>query len=183
MRAVRDLDRTGSGRPGDADPGRGERAGRDLSSTEQASRSEDEHEDGRSHGIKGRLREFRARIDERPTARRTYRVAIGVLGTVVLAGGIVAIPYPGPGWAIVFVGLAILSSEFAWARRVLHYSRGKYDAWTDWLGRQNLFVKLLVLTATGLVVVATLWLLNAFWLVAGWSGLQGWTWLQSPVLG
>jgi uncharacterized protein (TIGR02611 family) len=129
------------------------------------------------------MREFRARLDERPTARRTYRIAIGVLGTLVLAGGLVAIPYPGPGWAIVFVGLAILASEFAWAKRVLHFARGKYDAWTDWLGRQNLLVKFLVLAATALIVVATLWLLNAFWLVAGWVGLQEWTWLQSPILG
>ncbi|MEU7816572.1 TIGR02611 family protein [Pseudonocardia sp. NPDC049154] len=183
MCAVRDLDRTRSGRAGVAVPGRGERAGRDLSSTEQTSRGEEEHERGRFDGVKDRLREFRARIEERPTVRRTYRVAIGVLGTLVLAAGIVAIPYPGPGWAIVFVGLAILASEFAWAKRVLHFAKGKYDAWTDWLGRQSLVVKLLVLGATALIVVATLWLLNAFWLVAGWVGLQEWTWLQSPILG
>jgi uncharacterized protein (TIGR02611 family) len=103
-----------------------------------------------------------------------------VLGTLVLAVGIVAIPYPGPGWAIVFVGLAILASEFHWARRVLHYARGRYDAWTDWLGRQSLLVRLAVLGLTGLVVVTTLYLLNAFYLVAGWVGLSEWTWLQSP---
>ncbi len=103
-----------------------------------------------------------------------------MLGTLVLAVGIVAIPYPGPGWAIVFVGLAILASEFHWARRVLHYARGKYDAWTRWLGRQSLLVRLAVLALTGLVVVTTLYLLNAFYLVAGWVGLSEWTWLQSP---
>lgn len=106
-----------------------------------------------------------------------------MLGTLVLVGGIVAIPYPGPGWAIVFVGLAILASEFAWAKKVLHFAKGKYDAWTDWLGRQNLVVKLLVLAATGLIVLATLWLLNALYLVAGWVGLEEWTWLRSPFFG
>ena len=103
-----------------------------------------------------------------------------MVGTLVLAVGIVAIPYPGPGWAIVFVGLAILASEFHWARRVLHYARGRYDAWTHWLGRQSLLVRLAVLALTGLVVVATLYLLNAFYLVAGFLGLGEWTWLQSP---
>jgi uncharacterized protein (TIGR02611 family) len=112
-----------------------------------------------------------------------WRIGVGVLGTLVLAGGIVAIPYPGPGWAIVFVGLAILASEFAWAKTVLRFAKGKYDAWTAWLGRQNLLVKVLVLAATAAIVVATLWLLNAFWLVAGWVGLREWTWLQSPILG
>ncbi len=98
----------------------------------------------------------------------------------MLLVGIIAIPYPGPGWAIVFVGLAILASEFEWARRVLRYARARYDAWTDWLGRQSLLVKLTVLAASGLVVLLTLYLLGALYLVAGWVGLDGWTWLQSP---
>lgn len=99
----------------------------------------------------------------------------------MLVLGVLAIPYPGPGWAIVFVGLAILASEFTWAKRVLRYARGRYDAWTAWLGRQSTVVRLLVLAATGLIVLATLWLLGALHLVAGWVGLGGWTWLRSPL--
>ncbi|MFD1237150.1 TIGR02611 family protein [Pseudonocardia benzenivorans] len=122
-------------------------------------------------------------MDEHPTWRRVWRIGVGVLGTAVLVAGIVAIPYPGPGWLIVFAGLAILASEFTWAKRVLSYARGKYDAWTEWLGRQHWAVKILVLLATAAIVVATLWLLNAFHLVAGWVGLQHWTWLESPIFG
>ena len=123
---------------------------------------------------------FRARIEERPTLRRTYRVGVAVLGGIVLAAGVVMIPYPGPGWLVVFAGLAILASEFNWARRVLHFARGKYDAWTAWLGRQPVVVRLAVLALTGLVVLVTLYLLNAFYLMAGIVGLEHWTWLQSP---
>jgi uncharacterized protein (TIGR02611 family) len=101
----------------------------------------------------------------------------------VLAAGIVMIPYPGPGWVVVFAGLAILATEFHWARRVLRFARGKYDAWTEWLGRQSLVVRLAVLAATGLVVLATLYLLNALYLGAGLVGLGEWTWLQSPFFG
>lgn len=108
---------------------------------------------------------------------------MAVLGTAVLVLGIIAIPYPGPGWLIVFAGLAILASEFAWAKRVLQYARGKYDAWTDWLGRQTLAVRLAVLALTGFIVLVTLYLLGALYLVAGWVGLDGWTWLQSPLFG
>jgi hypothetical protein len=60
---------------------------------------------------------------------------------------------------------------------------GKYDAWTAWLGRQTLVVRLLVLTATALIVLATLYLLNAFGMIAGWVGLGHWTWLRSPLFG
>jgi uncharacterized protein (TIGR02611 family) len=110
-------------------------------------------------------------------------VGVAVLGSIVLAAGIVMIPYPGPGWLVVFAGLAILATEFTWARRVLTFARGKYDAWTEWLTRQSILVRLLVLALTGAVVVVTLYLLNAFYLVAGWVGLGHWTWLQSPFFG
>jgi uncharacterized protein (TIGR02611 family) len=126
---------------------------------------------------------LRARIEANPTLRRTYRIGVAIVGGLVLAAGIVAIPYPGPGWLIVFAGLAILASEFEWAHRLLHYARGKYDAWTAWLRRQTLVVRLLVLTATGLIVLGTLYLLNAFYMVAGWVGLGHLTWLQSPLFG
>lgn len=89
------------------------------------------------------------------------------------------IPYPGPGWLVVFAGLAILATEFTWARRALGYARARYDAWARWLARQYWAVKLSVLVGTGAVVLVTLWLLDAVSLAAGWVGVQ-WTWLSSP---
>jgi uncharacterized protein (TIGR02611 family) len=129
---------------------------------------------------KAKTEGFRARIEAKPTLRRTYRIGVAVLGGIVLAAGLIMIPYPGPGWLVVFAGLAILATEFEWAHRVLHYARGKYDAWTAWLGRQPVLVRLAVLALTGLVVLTTLYLLNAFHLVASLVGLGRWTWLQSP---
>lgn len=90
----------------------------------------------------------------------------------MLALGIVLIPYPGPGWLVVFAGLAILATEFAWAGRVLKYARARYDQWTAWLRRQPLPLRLLILAATGLAILATLWLLGVFSLVASWFGLH-----------
>lgn len=97
-------------------------------------------------------------------------MAIG--GFAVLALGIVLIPYPGPGWLVVFAGLAILATEFAWAGRALAFARARYHQWTAWLRRQPLPLRLLVLAATGLVVLATLWLLGVFSLVAGWFDIH-----------
>lgn len=128
----------------------------------------------------GGLRGFRSRIDSNPALKSTYRIVVGTVGTIVLIVGIIAIPYPGPGWLIVFAGLGILASEFEWARKVLRYARARYDQWTQWLGRQSPVVQLMVVALTALIVVASLYLLNAFYLVAGWVGLEQWTWLQSP---
>jgi hypothetical protein len=41
-------------------------------------------------------------------------------------------------------------------------------------------VRLVVISLTGVTVLVTLWLLNAFGLVAGWVGLQ-WDWVRSPL--
>src|SRR2546430_16583855 len=71
-----------------------------------------------------------------------YRAGIAVLGGLVLAVGVVLIPYPGPGWLVVFGGLAILASEFTWAQRLLAVLRRFYDAWRRWLKRRHLAMRL-----------------------------------------
>lgn len=112
--------------------------------------------------------------------RSVKRLAIGIAGSLVLLVGIVAIPYPGPGWLIVFTGLAILATEFAWARNVLDFAKSRYDLWTEWLKRQSLLVRITVLALTGIVVVVTLWILNVFGLLAGWLQISSVDWLKSP---
>lgn len=93
---------------------------------------------------------------------RGKKALVGIIGGLVCLIGFILIPYPGPGWLIVFSGLAILSTEFEFAARVLAYTKGKYEAWTLWLKRQNTFIKTIVVGCTGLLVLVTLWLLNIF---------------------
>ena len=116
----------------------------------------------------------------RPGLNLAYRIVVGVVGTAVLATGILAIPYPGPGWLILFAGLAILGTEFAWAKRALRWTRARYDAWIGWVGRQPAAVRIGVMVLTGAIVAVTLWMVNALGLVAGWIGLHG-DWVQSPL--
>jgi uncharacterized protein (TIGR02611 family) len=112
-------------------------------------------------GLKHRLVQRRDRLRARPMADFAYRVAVGVVGFVVLGVGIAAIPYPGPGWAIVFLGLAILASEFYWAHRTLAYTRRRYDHAMGWLRQQRWWVQALGALFTAAVVVGTLWMLGA----------------------
>jgi hypothetical protein len=45
---------------------------------------------------------------------------------LLIIGGVLALPgVPGPGLAIVFLGLLLLGDHFAWARRVLAWLREK----------------------------------------------------------
>lgn len=112
--------------------------------------------------------------------RHTKKAAIGIVGGVVLAAGIVMIPYPGPGWATVFVGLAILSTEFHWAKQILHFAKGKYDLWEQWLAAQSFVVRAVFWCMTAAVVIVTLWLLNGYGFINKFLGL-GWDWIESPL--
>jgi uncharacterized protein (TIGR02611 family) len=112
--------------------------------------------------------------------RHTKRALIAVAGGLVILIGAVLIPYPGPGWLIVFAGFAILATEFAFAQRALDYLRDKYDAWARWLKRQHISVQILVLAFTGLVIVFTVWILNGPGLVNNVLNLHQ-DWLVSPL--
>ena len=48
--------------------------------------------------------------------RWARRVAVGVIGGTVLAVGVAMLVLPGPAFAVIPLGLAILAAEFAWAR-------------------------------------------------------------------
>jgi uncharacterized protein (TIGR02611 family) len=84
------------------------------------------------------------RIRTNRTAHLALRIGIGVLGTLVVALGIVLIPFPGPGWAIVILGLAIWAIEFAWAKNLLEFTKRHVQSWTHWVGRQSIPVRALV---------------------------------------
>jgi tellurite resistance protein TerC len=53
------------------------------------------------------------------TYRWARRIAVAVVGGTVLLVGVALIVLPGPAFVVIPVGLAILSLEFAWARRWL----------------------------------------------------------------
>lgn len=52
------------------------------------------------------------------------RVIVSVIGATVLVIGIALVVLPGPAFIVIPVGLAILATEYAWARRWLKKARG-----------------------------------------------------------
>jgi uncharacterized protein (TIGR02611 family) len=101
----------------------------------------------------GPIRGLLDRIRANRTSRLVLRIGIGVLGTLVVALGIVLIPFPGPGWAIVILGLAIWAIEFAWAKNLLEFTKRHVQSWTRWVGRQSIPMRA-VLGVVGMIFVA-----------------------------
>ena len=130
--------------------------------------------------LRRRWARWRDKIRDRRAADIGYRVAVAVVGLAILAVGILAIPYPGPGWAIVFVGLGILATEFEWAQRVLTYSKRRYDTAMAWFRTRGLWAQAAGVAITTAVVVATLWLFGAVGWAAELIGVESEA-LDSPI--
>ena len=101
-----------------------------------------------------KLQHVHHRVRASRTGRLTLQVVIGIVGAVVVAIGIILIPFPGPGWLIVLGGLAIWAIEFVWAQRLLQFTRAQLERWWHWLGRQNIIVRILA-GLIGLIFVGT----------------------------
>ncbi|MEV0147053.1 MULTISPECIES: TIGR02611 family protein [unclassified Nonomuraea] len=89
------------------------------------------------------------------TGALTLKIVIGVIGAVMVVGGLIMVPFPGPGWLVVFAGLAVLATEFHWARRVLEFGKRTLHAWTEWYKRQGWPLRIVVLLVT-VAVAATI---------------------------
>jgi uncharacterized protein (TIGR02611 family) len=59
----------------------------------------------------------------RSTSSSGKRILVAVAGSVVVVVGLALLVLPGPGIAVVIAGLAILATEFIWARRLLQRAR------------------------------------------------------------
>jgi uncharacterized protein (TIGR02611 family) len=69
-------------------------------------------------------------MDDKPRRPRSAlaKTAITVAGSAVTLVGVIMLVTPGPGLVVIAAGLAILATEYVWARDLLHKVRGKINA-------------------------------------------------------
>ena len=82
-----------------------------------------------------------------------------MVGLIIVVSGLLLVPLPGPGWIIVFAGLALWGSEFEWAQRLLDWVKTKVREWNDWVRARPLWVQGLAALATFAAILAIFWLL------------------------
>jgi hypothetical protein len=72
----------------------------------------------------GRIRRSFAAV-VRWIARSGKRIGVTIAGFTILAAGAVMLLTPGPGLLGIIAGLAILGTQYGWARRALEKARNK----------------------------------------------------------
>lgn len=63
--------------------------------------------------------------------RQARKVVVAVVGTTVLLIGIIMVVAPGPAFIVIPSGLAILATEFVWAKRWLRYAKRRLQELTQ----------------------------------------------------
>ncbi len=100
---------------------------------------------------------WRRAVRARPKALAAYRVLVLLLGLLLVVGGLLLVPLPGPGWLIVLLGLAVLASEFEPAARLLDHARARLHRWEEWVRTQPRWVQWGIALGTAACVAGVLW--------------------------
>ena len=79
---------------------------------------------------------WRRKIRQNPRQLAVYRIGVAIAGLLLIALGFISGPLPGPGGIpLVLMGLAIWSSEFEWAYRLMQWFKGLLHRYQAWPGR------------------------------------------------
>ncbi|MGA4843102.1 TIGR02611 family protein [Streptomyces sp. G45] len=103
---------------------------------------------------------FGSRAPEFIKARRalhlSWQVGVFVVGLAVVIVGIIMLPLPGPGWVVIFGGMAIWATEFVWAQLVLRWTKRKVTEAAQRALDPRVRRRNIILTTIGLVIIAAL---------------------------
>jgi uncharacterized protein (TIGR02611 family) len=100
-------------------------------------------------------------------------ISTGIGGAIVVLG-IILLPLPGPGWAVIFLGLAVLATEYVWAHRLLRFTKDKAQgaASSAFSPENRRRTWALILVGALLLAALVAWYVDRY----GWSldGARGW---------
>lgn len=86
----------------------------------------------------------------------SWQVGVFAVGLAVVAAGVAMLVLPGPGWLVIFGGMAIWATEFVWAQLVLRWTRRKVTEAAQKALDPKVRRRNIILTVAGLVMIAAL---------------------------
>lgn len=81
------------------------------------------------------------------------RLAVGVVGCVLLLVGVALLVLPGPGFVLIAGALALLATQFEWAKRPLDYAKDKASVGIEEVATSKFRASLAVVCALGMVAI------------------------------
>ncbi|MBM4790596.1 TIGR02611 family protein [Streptomyces sioyaensis] len=84
----------------------------------------------------------------------SWQVGVFVVGLAVVVAGVIMLPLPGPGWLVIFGGMAIWATEFVWAQLVLRWTKRKVTEAAQKALDPKVRRRNILLTAIGVVIIA-----------------------------
>ncbi len=128
----------------------------------------DESESRDERALGSRAPEF---VKARRALHLSWQVGVFVVGLAVVAAGAAMLVLPGPGWVVIFGGMAIWATEFAWAQLVLRWTKRKVTEAAQRALDPKVRRRNIILTSVGLVVAAAVtgFYLWKFGLVMPWK--------------
>ncbi|MGP3999675.1 TIGR02611 family protein [Streptomyces sp. 8N706] len=96
----------------------------------------------------------------------SWQVGVFLVGLAVVAGGVALLPLPGPGWLVIFGGMAIWATEFVWAQLVLRWTKRKvteaaHKALDPRVRRRNTTLTVIALVIIAMGVAVYVWQFGA----------------------
>ncbi|MGW0533809.1 TIGR02611 family protein [Streptomyces sp. NPDC003032] len=95
-------------------------------------------------------------VQARRVLHLSWQVGVFIVGLAVVVAGIIMLPLPGPGWLVIFGGMAIWATEFVWAQLVLRWTKRKVTEAAQRALDPKVRRRNIILTTIGLVIVAVL---------------------------
>jgi uncharacterized protein (TIGR02611 family) len=110
-------------------------------------------QESKGRALGSRAPEF---IKARRALHLGWRVGVFVVGLAVVVAGVVMLPLPGPGWLVIFAGMALWATEFVWAQLVLRWTKRKVTEATQRALDPSARRRTIVLTTAGATIMAVL---------------------------
>jgi len=64
-------------------------------------------------------------------SKNVWKLMIAAAGLLLIAAGAIMLVLPGPGLVVLLLGLAVLATEFKWARNLLERSKERIKSGSD----------------------------------------------------
>jgi uncharacterized protein (TIGR02611 family) len=93
---------------------------------------------------KKRFSGLRSRVRSLPGGHHLWRIGVALVGLAVVVAGAIMLVVPGPGWAVIFLGVGIWATEFPWARALLQVARRWVARMTSWLRGRPLWLWIVI---------------------------------------